>query len=478
MKKWVHIIGVAGKATAALAKIFREDLGWKVTGSDQAKIYDPARSYLRRHKIKVFLGYRPENLSPRVDLVIIGGSSLILDSRNPEYLKAQKLGLPILSHSQAISRFLVKKNSVCIAGTYGKTTITALTTWLLRKQGLNPSYFIGDQPLNLSEYACVTDSSWSVTEADEYAYRRLDFDPGPRFLHYKPRYAIVTAAQWEHKDVYATEQEYIAAFQKFVSLIPRQGLLLANWRGENVKKVVTAAVCPVKYYSAQSSDQVDWKLEQVLSARKKTKFLISGPKGKIELSTSLLGHYNLENILAAVALAAELGVKPTFLKEGVASFKGIKRRLELIARRGKTWFYDDFAQSGPRVKAVLAALKERFADSKILAIFDPHAGFLQKKNSLPQYRAAFAVADEVLIARVTFRKGIPLREQVSGSDLVKTIKQTNDRVYYFPTDEELVEYAVKKAKGKVVLVFFSSGGLRGERMKKKIIAGLKKGDSH
>ncbi len=474
MKKKVHIIGIAGKSTAALAKLFQEDLGWKVTGSDQEKIYDPAAAYLKKNKIKCLRGYREENLSADTDLVIVGGSSLILDPNNPEYQKAKRLKIPLISHSQALAKFLIKPESVCVAGTYGKTGTTALVTWILEKAGKNPTYFIGEQPNNFADYLRLTTSPLSVIEADEYAYRQIDFDSGPKFLNYKVKFAIITAASWEHKDVYSSEREYVRAFQDFVKLIPSHGLLVANLRGENIKQVVSSAQCPVQYYSTNKNDPADWKLAKIEFKKEGTEFSVLHQGKIIDFKIPLIGRYNIENTLAAIALTYNLGVDFPTIRKALRDFKGVKRRLESWGNPGGVWFYDDFAQSAIRVKAALKALRNRFKKEKILVIFDPHAGFLQKKSALKDYRGAFADAQQVFITKVTFRKNTPPTQRATGRDFVKIIGRGKTKASYIPIDEEVVKKVEEAVNQSGVVVFMSSGGLRGENIKKEIYKRLKR----
>jgi len=469
-KKTVHIIGIAGKNTAALAKLFKKDLGWLVTGSDQKKIYDPAKSYLKKHQIKTYLGYNEKNVNDKTDLIIIGGSGLIIDPNNPEYLKAKRLKLPMISCAQALTRYLIKPENISVIGAYGKTTITALLAWIFTRAGKNPSFFIGEQPLNFPEYIKLTNSNISIIEGDEYAYRQIDFDAGPKFHNYPTKYALLTSAQWEHKDVYSTEKEYVRAFQDFVKKIPDRGLLVAKLEGENVNQVASRAKCPVIYYSSRPRGRAEWKLIKSSHQGKTTHFYVRGPKREYHFQTPLFGKHNVENCLGAIALSFRLGIEIKAIQKALTSFRGVRRRLELISPPGKVYFYDDFAQSAVRIKAALEAIRTKHPKGDIIALFDPHAGFLQEKKALAGYNQAFAAANQVIVTRVTFKRA-KRGQRVTGRDFVEAI--TKPKAHYLPLEKQLVDYVIKKTNSRSIIVFFSSGGKRGEEIKREILNKLK-----
>ncbi len=473
MKKRVHIIGVAGKTTAALAKLFKKDLGWEVTGSDHKKIYEPAKSYLKSLGVEVNLGYGAKNIPFQLNLIIIGASALIVDKDNPEYEEAKKRSVEMISYNQAMERFFVKDNSVCIAGTYGKTTITALVAWIFRQAKRDFSYFIGEQPNNFKDYLEVGSSDWSIMEADEYAPRALVVHSGPRFHHFKPKYILITAIEWEHKDVYQTEDQYFQAFVDFINKAPKDGLLVVNQNGKNINRLLGLSKLPRVTYSAQTEGSADWRLMDAENEGELTRLLIKGKTEEIELRTSLLGKYNWENICGAVALCKSLGVETKAIQEAVKTYTGVKRRLELLGKFGKVYFYDDFAQSATRVVASLGAIRSSYPKKKIVVIFDPHASALGKIGALEEYEQAFCQADEVFISKVTFYKKIPKKDWVKGSDWAKMLGRGCVQVEYLPLAEDLVGKVLKTVKEETVIVFMSSGGLYGEGIKKEIIKQLR-----
>lgn len=472
----IHFIGIAGKAMAPLAKMFK-DMGWKVTGSDHSKTYPPISTYLRENKIFYHEGYSAQNIvgPPRLgeagkpDLVIVGRSALLVDSKNPEYLKAKEMKLKILSFPEVLRDYLIKKNSIVVAGTYGKTTISGLLAWILEKAGFNPSFMIGGVPLNFPNGIRNTDSLWSVVEGDEPPALK-ETDP-PKFMFYKPKYLLLTACQWDHPEIFKTEKDYMNAFVQLIKVVPEDGLLIACLDGKNVKKVASVARCPVVWYSANAKNakKVNFWVEEVRLGGNFTRFEIRergkrrtrGMRGeKWMIESPLLGFHNVQNVCGAVALALELGIKPAVIQKAVKSYKGIRTRLEFVGEFGGARVFWDLAQHPAKVKETLAALRTRFKDSKIFCVFDPHQSMLQRRESLDWYPGSFDQADEVVVTRMNFSKSIPKKERVTGKDIVEAIKKTQSNVNYQPIDKKVVEYLTGNAKKGDVVIFMSSGGQR------------------
>lgn len=458
----VHFIGIAGKAMAPLAKMFK-DLGWRVTGSDHTKTYPPISTYLEENKIFYNEGYSAKNIIGRPNLVVIGRSALLVDSQNPEYLKAKEMGLKILSYPEVLRDYLIKKNSIVVAGTYGKTTISGLLAWILEKAGSNPSFMVGGVPLNFPDGIRNTDSSWSVVEGDEPPAMK-ETDP-PKFMFYKPKYLLLTACQWDHPEIFKSEKEYLDTFVKLAKLVPKDGLLAACFDGKNVKKVAHKAKCLLVWYSANKKNvgKVDFWVEKIFFGQDFTRFEIREKrekKGKWVVESPLLGLHNIQNVCGAVALALSLGIKPKVIQKAVKTFKGVKTRLELVGEfRGVRVFWD-LAQHPVKVRQTLAALRARYKKNKIICVFDPHQSMLQRRESLAWYPNAFDQADEVVVTKMSFSKSVSRKKRVTGRDIVGAIAKTQLKVSYQPVDEKVVRHLVTNAKKDDVVIFMSSGGQR------------------
>ncbi len=454
MKKKVYFIGIAGKAMAPLAKAFK-DMGWEVSGSDQEKVYPPVSTYLEGNKISYFKGYEAKNTPEEVDLVVVGRSALMIDKDNPEYLKAKSFGHRILSYPETLRDFLIKPNSIVVAGTYGKTTISALVAWILIKAGINPSYMTGGAPLNMEDGLKITDSDYSVVEGDEPPSMK-ETDP-PKFMFYKPKFLVLTATKWDHPEVYKTPEDYLKAFIELVKLLPKDGLLIYNL--DNVDpEVLSSCRCRQISYSL-NTEKADYFVKNIFLGEEATDFEVQMSAGVIPLKTILLGKHNLENLCASAALAKELGIGVEVVKEAVGEFKGVKTRLEFLGKVGGRFLYWDLAQHPQKVKGSLEALKEHYPKSRIICIFDPVMTGLKYQESLPWYKGAFDQASEVIVGKVGFLKETAGR-RVTGKDIVEAISKTQKNVFYEPVDEKIINYLRQNNQEGDVIVFMSSGGLR------------------
>lgn len=467
-KKKAYFIGIAGKAMAALAKEFKR-LGWQVSGSDQKNVYPPISDYLQENNLPYFKGYSADNVPQDADLIVVGRSALMIDPQNPEFLKAKSLSCPVLSYPEVLQQYLIKKNSIVVAGTFGKTTISALLAWILEQAGFNPSYMTGGVPLNLKDGLRITKGDYSVVEGDEPPSLR-ETDP-PKFIFYHPRYLLLTATLHDHPEIYKTPQAYQKAFVSLAKLLPDNGFLVYNL--DTVSPEVVKAAHSRRISYSLTNSKADYFVKEISPDKELTLFTVQGLKESFCLSTKLLGKHNLQNICAACALAAELRIKKELITRAVASFLGIKTHLEFLGKPGGRYLYWDLAQHPSKVKGSLEALKEHFSQNRLICVFHPAMSGLKRFESLAWYPGAFDAADQVIVAKVGFIKGVGAK-RVTGSAIVKAISQTQKNVFYQPIDQKIIDYLLAKTKKGEVIVFMSSGGLRFTNLIKDTIKKLKK----
>ncbi|MDP2873715.1 MAG: Mur ligase family protein [bacterium] len=450
-----YFIGIAGKATAEIAKALRDDLGWEVSGSDEP-FGPPATDYLAANHLAFKTPYQAENVPADADLVVVGGGALTSNPNNPEYLRARDLGLRIVSYPQLLEKYLIKKNSIVVVGTYGKTTITALLAWILQKAGFDPSFMIGGFPKNFADGVKFSNSDYSVVEGDEHP--TLNFDPRPKFAFYHPTQLLLTSALWDHYNVYKTEPEYVKIFQELVTNLPASGRLIASVDGENISQVLPLAKCQVVTYSVKT--KADWTVSGLHFGEKTTTFAVNGPGGeKIELETSQIGLASVINILGAVAMARSLGVEPLKIQEAVRSFEGVKERLEIVGESGGVTLVRDFAHSPIKIKTAIEALRTRFLKdtSKILVVLDLHSTVLRDKTSLPALKESLVEADAVALLKIKSSPNIPEEKRVLAKDLLHYLPQPGLTVRYCPNVEQLKDFAKSFLKSHDVIIFMSSG---------------------
>ena len=476
-RQHLHIIGICGVATSALAIAFH-DKGWKVTGSDKG-FFPPVSTELEKHGIDFYAGWHTEKIgSP--DIVVIGTAS---GSQNPETTYVKEKNIPIYSFAEAIGKFFVKEHSIVVVGTWGKTSSSALLSFILEKSGFDPSYMFGGISLSHSASAKLTNSKWCILEGDEY--KSSPIDNTPKFTYYKPTHLFLTAVSWDHADLYPTEESYFETFKKLVSSIPKKGLILANKDDKGVDKILEKINRKVIYYGKEKVDRIqkisrngeigkdktDYTYRDVRQTKDGLDFTISHKEKNYKIHSPMIGEFQAENIAGCFAMAHQIGITPEKIVKAIEEFKGLKRRLEKRFEGDMTVF-DDIAHSPEKAASVLENIHSIYRSKyhttnqdkngkqvKILAIFEPTIRRRQRESSY-KYDNAFKNADTVVIPRLTKLK-VSKEKPMEGDELAEVIKKTQPNVIYIEDDKELVKYIVKKAHKDDVIVFLGSHGFRG-----------------
>lgn len=476
--KWFHVIGVCGKTTANIAKMFQDE-GWFVTGSDN-QFLPPASELLERNKIKTVQDFNFKHLTREFweetlgtdlkndinenpDLVLFISH---LTSKNKEYLFAKKRGLDIKPYARILNEYLIKPESVVIVGTAGKTTTTALTTFLFQKLGFNPSYMIGADVVDITESLVNTDSEWSVIEGDEYHNPDPEVEGKAKFLEYKPKYLIIPKISWEHVDIFPTEERYVEEFKKVVELVPADGLIIAKYGDKNIDSTLVNAKAKVIRY-AYRTDEIK-SIEDVWSVEKQGDInFIYNPKGEkvLEFETELLGSYNLENILSVVILLSQLTdigkIKIDNLQEKLKTlineFHGVKKRLEFLYKSKRILVVDDFGIAPERAKNSLETIAENYPEHKIIGIFEPNAGSRPKDLETFErlYKDSFTKAEKIYIPDLS--EGVS--DLVSSQELAERLNKLGYNAEYSSNLEipkKLAEILKSDLESQFVIVFFSS----------------------
>lgn len=445
----IHFIGICGVGMSSLAILWKQK-GWKVTGSDVG-FYPPVSTHLEDHKIDFYPGWHPEKMGTP-DLVVVGN---VAGSENPEWQKVQNEKIPFVSYPELIAKNLIKKTSVVCAGTYGKTSTTALLSFILKDAGFKPTYMFGGLSDSLGVSADEPEGSIiSVVEGDEYKTAR--WDDKAKFFSYSPTHLLLTDAIWDHLDVYPTEQSYFEAFNKLIAGIPQSGLILISEKIKNKP-------LKIPFYKSYGVDNTcDYIYGNIVQDQSGLHFEITHNKTTYPINSPMLGIYMAENICAAFAMAYELGVPKEKIISALSKFTGIKRRLEKrgTTPRGAT-VYDDIAHSPTKAKSILLTLKQVYP-GKIYAIFEPNSGNRQTE-AIPLYQDAFKDADEVIIPRLTKIKIKKDEENkvMEGQQLKNVISETHKNTVYLEDDEELISCLKQKTITGDAIVFLGSHGFRG-----------------
>jgi UDP-N-acetylmuramate: L-alanyl-gamma-D-glutamyl-meso-diaminopimelate ligase len=407
----IHVIAVAGTGMGALAGLLKE-LGHDVSGSDVA--FDPPMGpALANWGVRTLTGFDPAHLEPRPDLVVIGN---VCRPNNPEARAAIDGGHAYTHIAGALSRFALAGTSpLVVAGTHGKTTTTAIISFLLDRTGFEPGFLIGGLPKGLPRSFRAAKSARRlggperprktpfVIEGDEYD--TAFFEKTAKFLHYMPEVAIITSIEHDHVDIYPTYESYLAAFEAFVRLVPEHGLIVANGADPEVVRVVQANTRAEVAWFALADETMagvppHWLAAPAGSDANGQAFdLYAGGVACGRFALRLPGRHNLKNAVAAIAACAQgYGARITDLAPVLAAFEGVRRRQDLRGTPRGVFVYDDFAHHPTAVKETLAALRARHPAGKLFAVFEARSATACRRMHQQEYATSFDAADEVLFA--------------------------------------------------------------------------------
>jgi len=447
--KSVHFTGIGGTGMAAAAVAMQEK-GVRVAGSDQ-NVYPPMSTFLAEKKIAVMNGYAERNLAHKPDLVIIGNA---ISRGNPEAEFVLDNKLRYCSLPELLKEFFIRgKRSIVVTGTHGKTTTTSLLAWVFEHNGLNPSFFIGGIPNNLGQGARFTDSEWFIIEGDEYD--TAFFDKRSKFIHYLPECAIINNLEFDHADIFENLDAIKKSFSHFIRLVPRNGLLFGNGDDANLAPLLNMTHCPVKRFGLGENNSVQaFNLKLAPTA---SEFEISSFKFHI----NLLGELNVRNALAAVACAKHCGLSNKQIQSAFDTFKGIKRRMEVRGIAGGVTVVDDFGHHPTAIRETLRALRIKFPEEKIWAIFEPRSNTTRRKVFQAELADSFADANMVIVSEVARLEQIAADERLNPEKLMQDLEAAGKEAVYLPDVDSIVAYVTKNVQGGDIVCVFSNGGFGG-----------------
>lgn len=358
----LHILGVCGTFMSGVAILARQ-CGHEVTGSDM-NVYPPMSTQLIEQGIQLKEGYDPSHIDADVDCVIVGN---VIRRGNPamEYILANRI--PFVSGPQWLAENVAKKRWVLgVAGTHGKTTTTSLLAWILDFAGLQPGFLIGGVPENFGVSARLGESPYFVIEADEYD--SAFFDKRSKFIHYQPKTLILNNLEYDHADIFPDLAAIKQQFHYLVRTVPGNGLIIRHAEDNNLSDVLNMGCwTPVAAFGGVSGE---WQAELIEKDGSAFKVLHQG-KYLGEVRWELLGNHNVNNALAAIAAACHAQVEPATAIQALASFKNVKRRLEIKGKSRDIVVYDDFAHHPTAIATTLAGLRARIgAQARMIAVLE------------------------------------------------------------------------------------------------------------
>jgi UDP-N-acetylmuramate: L-alanyl-gamma-D-glutamyl-meso-diaminopimelate ligase len=459
LSKHVHLIGICGTAMASLAGMLRAQ-GHRVTGSDTAA-YPPMSDQLRAMGIAILEPYAAANLDPRPDLVVVGNA---ISRGNVELERVLDERMPMTSMAALIhDEFLLGRERLVVCGTHGKTTTTSMLAWIYevaaqRDATWKPSFLIGGVAENFGTSFHVQEGTRPfILEGDEYD--TAFFDKGPKFLHYFPDAAILTHVEFDHADIYKDLDAVKTAFKRMVNLIPRRGRLVAFDGSENVSECCAKAFCAVERYGFAEGSM--WRCVDMKMGAATEWTLLREGKEFARLTLPMAGEHNALNATAAAALAAGQGVPVAAIVDALATFKSVKRRLEVKAEVAGVTVIDDFAHHPTAIRETLRALRGAYPGRRLWAVLEPRSNTLRRNVFELELVEALVLADEVVLAGVFKSEAIPAEERMHPEQVVAALRARGVPALLCEDADAIVSEAAPRMVAGDVVAILSNGGFGG-----------------
>jgi len=454
--KHIHLIGICGTAMASLAGMLQAQ-GHRVTGSDAAA-YPPMSDQLAEMHIPVMQPYAEQNLTPRPDMVVVGNA---ISRGNPELEYVLDRRICFVSMAALIhDEFLQEREPLVVCGTHGKTTTTSMLAWIYEVASrtmpeLAPSFLIGGVAENFgTSFLVRPETKPFILEGDEYD--TAFFDKGPKFLHYFPDAAILTHVEYDHADIYADLEAVKTAFKRLVNLVPRRGRIVAFDGSANVTECVARAFCAVERYGFEPSSY--WQMKDFKGAASTKWTLLREGKHFADLELPMAGEHNALNATAAAAMAAGQGVPTTAIIEALASFRSVKRRLEVRAEVNGITIIDDFAHHPTAIRETLRALRSAYPDRRLIAVLEPRSNTLRRNVFEADLIDSLSGANEVALASVFKSEAIPTTERLEPQRVVAGLTQIGIPAQLYSDADAIVTGLTSRLLPGDVVAILSNGG--------------------
>lgn len=379
----IHILGICGTFMGSLAQLAKAK-GFRVTGADH-HVYPPMSDQLEAAGIELIEGFDVSQLDLNPDLIIVGN---VISRGNPVMEAVLNRGLAYISGPQWLAEnILADRWVLAVAGTHGKTTTSSLLAWILEFAGFEPGYLIGGVPQNFTVSASLGGSSFFVVEADEYD--SAFFDKRSKFVHYHARTLVMNNLEFDHADIFPDLQAIQTQFHHLLRTIPEEGLVIYPAEDEALREVIGKGCwTPVQTLNG------DWQIQDAADDGCEFDVAFMGQVvGRVQWHLS--GRHNMANALAAMAAARHVGVEPHISCAALAQFKGVKRRLELLANVGGTHVYDDFAHHPTAIQTTLEGLRAKYPEGTITAVIEPRSNTMRLGVHKDALRQSCCAADNV-----------------------------------------------------------------------------------
>ncbi|MBN2407242.1 MAG: UDP-N-acetylmuramate--L-alanine ligase [Elusimicrobia bacterium] len=380
--KKIHFVGIGGSGMCGIAEVLL-NMGYSVSGSDIKESEDVAR--LKKLGAEIYIGHRKENINgPHVVVV-----SSAIDRENEEVAAAHVKKIPVIPRAEMLTELMRLKYALCIAGTHGKTTTTSMVGLVLSRAGLDPTLVVGGRLKNLNSNAKLGGGEYIVAEADE---------SDGSFLHLTPTISIVTNIDNDHMDYYKDMGRLKKTFTEFLNKVPFYGFSVVCGDDGNIRDILPQLNKPFKTYGYGESN--DYTARDVLLCPEKSCYSVYRKKEKIgELVVNSTGRHNILNSLAACITGLEIGISFDRIREGLAEYRGVGRRMEMLCDADGIKFYDDYAHHPTEINLSLRSLREIYPDRRIVAVFQPHR-YTRTRDLCAAFPGSLEIADVVFITDI------------------------------------------------------------------------------
>jgi UDP-N-acetylmuramate: L-alanyl-gamma-D-glutamyl-meso-diaminopimelate ligase len=454
MTMHVHILGIGGTFMGGVAAIAKA-AGFRVTGAD-LNVYPPMSTQLTALGIEFVQGYGAEQLDLKPDIVVVGNA---LSRGSPVVEAMLDRGMAYTSGPEWLAEHVLReKHVIAVAGTHGKTTTTAMLTWILEDAGLAPGFLVGGVPSNFDATARFGRGRCFVIEADEYD--TAFFDKRAKFVHYRPRTAILNNLEYDHADIYPDVASIRRQFNQLLRTVPGAGRLIVN--GEDAELAATLAMgCWTPRETFAVGREADWSARIAAdSAANRFSVQYLGKEVGI-VNWQLLGEHNVMNALAAIAAARHVGVEPARAAQALGRFRGVKRRMEIRGVVGEVTVYDDFAHHPTAIETTLKGLRARVGSARIVAVLEPRSNTMKLGVHREQLAPALRLADVSWF----------LNPPDLGWDLPGAVTELGERARFAANVEELAARVAEDSRPGDHILVMSNGGFGG--LHDKLLAALR-----
>jgi UDP-N-acetylmuramate: L-alanyl-gamma-D-glutamyl-meso-diaminopimelate ligase len=455
----IHLSGICGTAMASLAGLLQLQ-GHRITGSDSAA-YPPMSDLLRSLGIPILEPYAESNLTPPPDLVVIGNA---LSRGNPEVERILDERIPFTSMAALLQEeFLQGRTSLVVAGTHGKTTTTSMLAWIYQtaareNPAFEPSFLIGGVAENFGSSFQLRLTQNFIVEGDEYD--TAFFDKGPKFLHYFPDALILTHVEYDHADIYANLDAVKTAFKRLVNLIPRRGAIVAYDASENVTDCIRHALCRVERYGF--GEQAHWRIRNLHYENGRMHWEVHHAGASwADFELCMPGEHNALNATAAAALAAGQGISVASIRTALATFKSVKRRLEIRAEIAGITIIEDFAHHPTAIRETLRTLRTVYPHRRLWAILEPRSNTLRRKVLAGDLIESLGHADHAVLADVYQQHRIPEEERLHPEEVVRKLNEGGAQAELFADADAIVAAVAPRLASGDVVAILSNGGFDG-----------------